>query len=405
MKKGSTILIVDDNTTNVQVAVGILEKNGFDTEYALHARGAFSWLTQKSFDLILMDVMMPEMDGFEACREIKKNPEWEEIPVIFLTARTDRQSLLKGFESGGADYITKPFDVRELLMRVQTHIELKQSRSELKQVNESLEKLLESKEMALQHSAIDLVSANEALLIKNRELEKVEEGRQNFFRVLGSEVGNSLHDVTSMLQVIKLRVDSRKVAQMIDRIDHSLVSLENIVSTAIRITELQTPGKHISAERIDLSRMIGFTLFELDEKIRRRQIVFKNHLAPESAYIIGETRLIKSGLLILFDYCIERNEPNSVITIDYELKGDSGWVIQISDNGAGLTGEEQERAFNYFNIGSQSLSLARLIAVSHHGDLRIVPEKGGGNRYEFSLYHVPGKKETRKEERDRIIDN
>jgi PleD family two-component response regulator len=131
MKKNK-ILIVDDNMNNVQVLAGILENNGFDLEFALNGPDALQWLEDEHFDLVLLDIMMPVMDGFEVCRIIRDKEKTHEIPIIFLTAKTDRESLMRGFKCGGNDYLSKPYDQGELLARVNTHLELKQSRDQLK---------------------------------------------------------------------------------------------------------------------------------------------------------------------------------------------------------------------------------------------------------------------------------
>lgn len=385
MNKLGNILIVDDNSTNIQVAAGILEKNGYDTEYALDAISAFAWLNSKDFDLILLDVMMPGMDGFEACKTIKETPEWKLIPVIFVTARTDRQSLVKGFEAGGSDYITKPFDTQELLVRVHTQVELKKNRYELTKVNAQLADLLENKETELIESSQDLVAANRELLAKNAELEKIERSKQSFFRVLGNEVGTSLHDITGMLQVIKHRVDSRKVAQLVDRIDHSLLTLETMVNTALRITELQSADKHLKPERIELNKLVGFSMFQLDEKIRRKQIRLENAMSADAFYIIGESRLLKAGLMIIFDFFLERNTPNSVIKITAS-KLEHGVNITISDNGTFLSNEETENLFDPYKIGTQSLSLAKMIAESHMGELKVINRPSAGIDLTISLF-------------------
>lgn len=127
----ATILVVDDNLKNVQVLGGFLQSEGFEVEFALDGKSALNWIGKENFDLILLDIMMPEMDGYEVCTIIKQKPENKDLPVIFITAKTDHESIINGFEVGAVDYITKPFIKSELLARVKTHIEIKQSRDRL----------------------------------------------------------------------------------------------------------------------------------------------------------------------------------------------------------------------------------------------------------------------------------
>jgi len=136
----SAILIVDDNPQNLQVLGKILQENGYEIEFAINGEVALVWLKKRQFDLILLDINMPGMNGFEVCRKIRSTPEMNNVPVIFLSAETERESILKGFEIGAQDYITKPFDSRELLARVRTHLALKNSLEKLEKL-EKLERL------------------------------------------------------------------------------------------------------------------------------------------------------------------------------------------------------------------------------------------------------------------------
>ncbi len=120
-----TILIVDDEPKNIQLLGSLLREKGYLVEFALDGTKALSWLDAKPFDLVLLDIMMPGMDGYEVCRRIKENLGTRHIPVIFLTAKTETDDIVKGFAVGGADYVTKPFKSPELLARVKVRVEMK----------------------------------------------------------------------------------------------------------------------------------------------------------------------------------------------------------------------------------------------------------------------------------------
>ncbi|GAB6140736.1 two-component system response regulator [Methylosoma difficile] len=135
MLKNPRIMIVDDVVVNIQVAMNILKEDHYDFSFAMNGSEALELIEQEPevFSLILLDVMMPGMDGFEVCQILKNNPATADIPVIFLTARVDIDSISKGFAVGGVDYITKPFHPEELLVRTKNHIELFHARLLLKQ--------------------------------------------------------------------------------------------------------------------------------------------------------------------------------------------------------------------------------------------------------------------------------
>jgi phosphoserine phosphatase RsbU/P len=129
--KSASVLVVDDNPKNLQVLCGLLQKEGIEVEFALDGIAALGWLEKKSFDLVLLDIMMPGMDGFEVCTIIKKNPLICDIPIIFITAKTDSESIIKGFGIGGVDYIAKPFIPSELMARVRSQVSIKKSKEKI----------------------------------------------------------------------------------------------------------------------------------------------------------------------------------------------------------------------------------------------------------------------------------
>ena len=127
------ILVVDDTPKNIQVISSVLQAQGYSIGFATNGKKALESVGKNNFDLILMDVMMPEMDGFEACKILKSDAATASIPLIFITAKVEEESISKGFELGGVDYIAKPFKKSELIARVKTHLELKDYRDNLEQ--------------------------------------------------------------------------------------------------------------------------------------------------------------------------------------------------------------------------------------------------------------------------------
>ena len=140
------ILIVDDVVENIQVAMNILKEDNYNFSFAKNGKDALTLLHEADFDLVLLDVMMPEIDGFEVCKEIKQDEKLSSIPIIFLTAKADADSIVKGFEVGGVDYITKPFHPSELLARVRTHLELYRAKEILQANNISLKVKMDNME-------------------------------------------------------------------------------------------------------------------------------------------------------------------------------------------------------------------------------------------------------------------
>ncbi len=136
------ILIVDDNPDNIQLAASELKDGGYGIAFAESGAEALEQAQEHGFDLVLLDVMMPHMDGFEVCKNLKEMPQYKDVPIIFLTARDEKDAILHGFDIGGADYVTKPFYGPELRSRVRSHLRLRESQERLERINAELNKEL-----------------------------------------------------------------------------------------------------------------------------------------------------------------------------------------------------------------------------------------------------------------------
>ncbi|ATW26880.1 diguanylate cyclase domain-containing protein [Candidatus Formimonas warabiya] len=160
--KKASILVVDDNDDDLQVLGEVIEKEGYQPVLASGGEQALELISMKKPDLILLDATMPEMNGYVVCRRLKKDPETRDIPVIFLTSEWEDEDIVKCFESGGADYLKKPFDSIELLAKLKTHIEWKKSRNEVKHLDELLQKKNQ-----------ELSEANKIIKVKTQQLNQV----------------------------------------------------------------------------------------------------------------------------------------------------------------------------------------------------------------------------------------
>jgi DNA-binding response OmpR family regulator len=139
------ILIVDDNPTNIELLKQVLGDRGYEIMVAMNGEAALKLVSDIKPNLILLDVMMPGIDGYETCKELKSNDKTKEIPVIFTTARTEPSDIVKGFAVGGVDYVTKPLQIEELIARVGTHIQLRQAMNELSFANAMMEGMVQEK--------------------------------------------------------------------------------------------------------------------------------------------------------------------------------------------------------------------------------------------------------------------
>jgi putative two-component system response regulator len=157
-EKKPKILIVDDEEKNVKLMIAILKNYGYDFETAKNGLEAIEKAKTFTPDLILLDIMMPEMDGYEACRRLKENPETQRIPVVMVTALADRESRIKGLESGANDFLTKPVDATELIVRTKNLLRVKEFEDFLKQHNEILEEEVKERTAELKGSYVDTIA-------------------------------------------------------------------------------------------------------------------------------------------------------------------------------------------------------------------------------------------------------
>lgn len=226
--KDTSILIVDDISENIQVAMNILKEENYTFSFANDGEEALALIKQEKFDLILLDIMMPKLNGYEVCKQLKLLPDREDTPVIFLTAKSDVDAIAQGFEVGGVDYIIKPFHACELLARIKTHLELSYTKKLLAQKNSEL--------------------ALKADLQGKRLLREVEENQREMIYVL-MEVMESTSDETGK-HIKRVAESSKLLAHYTDYLteDDEIVifhaaPMHDIGKIAIPKEILHKPGK------------------------------------------------------------------------------------------------------------------------------------------------------------------
>jgi len=202
-----SILVVDDTQQNVQVLSQMLRDAGYSVMAAFNGKDALKMLERREPDLILMDVMMPEMDGFETTRQLKSVPRWNEIPVIFLSALSDTESKLRAFESGGVDYITKPFQQQEVLARMELHLSLR----ELQHEKEAYIHQLQEKQEHLQKLNNE---KDEVLSVLSHDMRNPLGGIIGIVDLLRSEPVDSPEELETMLELVD--VSAKRLLHMVN---------------------------------------------------------------------------------------------------------------------------------------------------------------------------------------------
>lgn len=190
MKSPYKIAALDDNVQNLKLISDILENDGYDVSLCLTINQLFDYLEVELPDIILLDVMLPDMNGFEVCKKINSMIPFNDIPIIFLSARTETMDIVNGLEVGGVDYITKPFRPIELLARIKTHLEIKSIRDELKQKNTELTVLNEKlQEFAIKDPLTKLYNRRMMITKFEEEMSRCKRN-QNPFSVILLDIDN-----------------------------------------------------------------------------------------------------------------------------------------------------------------------------------------------------------------------
>lgn len=185
MEKKHTILIIDDTVLNLKIFGSLMEESGYNTVLIKSGRLAFEFLekTKRIPDLILLDIVMPDMDGYEVIRKLKANESYSDIPVIFITAKSESTDVVKGFELGAVDYVTKPFNYTELDARVKTHIKVREYSEELKKQYEIIQaKNNQLKELLAELDAASKIDFLTSLYNRRYMHEKLNEEMSRFRR-------------------------------------------------------------------------------------------------------------------------------------------------------------------------------------------------------------------------------
>jgi len=201
-KTKETLLIVDDIPTNLKVLLTYLHDLNYEVLVAQNGEDALEKVAYAKPDLVLLDVMMPKMDGFEVCRRLKKDEQFRDIPVIFMTALTDTVDKIKGFEIGAVDYIIKPIQHEEVLARVSTHLNLR-----------NLQKLLKEQNLSLERKNADLVRFKETIERNNQELQKQNAKIKAFSRIITHDLKGTLLSLATTINGLAITLNDKHLSK------------------------------------------------------------------------------------------------------------------------------------------------------------------------------------------------
>ena len=347
------ILVVDDQPANIQVVGGVLGKLGHEIIPASDGPTALRRLALRPPDLILLDLLMPEMDGCEVCRRLRANPEWKDIPVIFLSAADDKDFIVRALESGGVDYITKPFNQAELVSRVRTQLALKSARDRLKQLAEDKDELL---------------------------------------GILAHDLKNHLGGMQMSAQLLRDRVarpdnSDTRATQLAENIAHSsgqlLAFVKEFLANAAADHRIS-----IKPATLNLSDAAAAAIQQYQEAARRKQLEIQATLPAGETAVLADVSALDQVLDNLLSNALKFSPSGKRIFITV-TSNPTHVECRIQDQGPGFTPEDKARMFRrYTRLSARptggepstglGLSIVRKLVRAMNGELTCESVPGEG---------------------------
>ncbi|HEY9809464.1 MAG TPA: response regulator [Halomicronema sp.] len=419
-KYKANILVIDDKPDNLRVLSTLLTEKGYMIRKSLNGQLALMACQQALPDLILLDISMPEMDGYEVCQQLKQNQITAEIPVIFISALDDVIDKLKAFEVGGVDYITKPFQTAEVLLRVENHLKLRKLQIKLQEKNLALEKEIQERQQTeallrkeKEHSEQTLreLKLAQSQLIQNEKMVSLGQLVAGIAHEINNPVnfiyGNIDHAnsyIKELVRLIKAYEDeclpSEKLHAIREEIDVNFLvkDLEKLLlsmeSGADRIRQIVLSLRNFARldeanmKRVDIHEGIENTLLLLRHQLGTLKntypitVIKKYGTLPKvSCYpsLLNQVflHLLNNSIDALEERRQSLNEPNATIWITTEISNYNNVLISIKDNGCGIPETVQSRLFDPFfttkPVGKGTglgLSISyQIITQEHRGDI------------------------------------
>ena len=361
-----TILIVDDVISNVLLLKVLLGKEKYNILTASGGREAIEITVNQQPDLILLDVMMPEMTGFEVAAHLKDNTKTANIPIIFLTALNSTEDIVKGFQAGANDFITKPFNKEVLLVRV--------------------------------NHQISLVAAKRLILEKTEELRRTIVGRDKLYSVIAHALRSPLASIKMVLNMLVLTLSKESLGsemyQMLEMANHSTEDVFSLLDNLLKWTKSQVGKLNVVYMDFDINEVINgvIEIFSLVSASKNIKLV---HTSNSPVMVHGDIDMLKTILRNLLSNALKFSYENSQILIDTSIS-DGMAVISVKDSGKGMSKEDQGRLlktethFSSYGTNNEEgsglgLLLCQDFANKNGGRLWFDSEEGKGSTFYFSV--------------------
>ncbi len=361
----SIVFIVDDDPTNLHILVDALSRKGFNVAIAKNGEAALNQVEAVNPDIILLDVLMPGIDGFETCRRLKKHAATTEIPVIFMTALSETVDKIKGFEVGGVDYITKPFQYEELFARVNAHLTIRQQHRYIQEQNERLQELNASKDKFFSIIAHDLRNPFSGFL--------------SFIQLMEESVNNGNKDRLTKI-ITMLRTSAEHLAAL----------LENLLTWS----RFQRGLIEYQPHQIEVEHVVAWNIKLLSQNAGQKQITLKNSV-PQETFAYADLNMIDMIIRNLLSNAIKFTQTGGQIDVAARQAA-TKIEVSVSDTGTGISEEKLPKLFRIDarlqragTAGEKGTGLGLILCKEfverHGGSIRVESEVGQGSCFTVSL--------------------
>lgn len=382
-----TVLVVDDIAANRNLLGDTLEPKGYEVLLASNGAMALKVAQKAKPGVILLDVNMPDMDGYEVCRQLKSNEALTEIPVIFITANDDMQSLVKGFQVGGVDYISKPFKQQEVLMRIETHLKIHSLTQALEISNEALA----DKNVVLEEEVTRRREAEEKAIEAN-------EAKSRFLSFISHEMRAPLNAIIGFSEELtdnlnsEDQLDSKEDAKSIHRSGNHLLGLINHL---LDLSKIEAGKMPLNLEEFNPGTLIEELARDVDPLVRNKKNTLKLDIDPSLNRLKADVTKMKQVMMNLISNAAKFTQEGD-ITIRLENGGAGRVQIQIVDTGIGMKEEELSRLFQAYQQANDTTSnrfggTGLGLVISRHycrlmgGDLTVESKVGHGSTFTMNL--------------------
>lgn len=394
------ILIVDDIKANIVALKKILELNNLETDAATSGEEALKMILKKEYSLIIMDVQMPGMDGFEVAEILAGNNRTKDIPVLFLSAiNKEKKYISKGYQSGGVDYITKPVDPELLILKVKTFLKLYEQQKELKNIRDLLSKEVEIRKEAQQNLEAKVNERTRELVTKNDELELRNHELQQFSWVVSHDLKEPLRKIEIFIKLIKDNFikDEPKAVDYINRTVNASERMNKLITDLLEYSRLSSK---VVPEKTNLNQVLEEVISDFDYLIEEKNAVVKVGELPVLKAIPSQMRQLFQNLIgnsLKFSKqeeipTIEINsERISAKEFDSEASENGDFCkITVTDNGIGFDEKYLSKIFvifqslndrNTYEGTGIGLAIAKKIIEKHKGLITAKSQFGQGSSF------------------------